>query len=249
MKKFLLDSGIEFDGNFIKIPNWCKRVRIDVGLSSNAPQSQKWLEYSDDLIVFAFEPLLSNINSIKSESSSWPVKLNSKLINKKIFLIPCALGKKRSRSKVPFFVTSNDPGCSSLLKPKKFELDRVEMVSQWTLSDFLKFIPFELINNGCIEYLKTDCQGTDADIILGASNYLNNIAVITCEAENGQYFGSSNDLKRIRKILNKYNFTYVNWLRRLSPWYKNIKTDDPTFINKKYRQYIIGNKNEFYQFG
>ena len=248
MKKFLLDNGIKFNGNFIKIPKWCKRVRIDVGLSSAAPQSQKWLEDSDDLIVFAFEPISSNIDSIKSESSPWPVKLDSKFINKKIFLIPCALGKK-SRSKVPFFVTSNDPGCSSLLKPKMFELDRIEMVSQWALSDFLKFIPFELINDGCIEYLKTDCQGTDADIILGASNYLNNIAVITCEAENSEYFGSSNDLKRIRKILNKYNFTYMNWLRRLSPWFKNIKTDDPTFINRKYRECVIRNKNEFYQRG
>jgi hypothetical protein len=52
----------------IKIPDWCEKIRIDVGLSHNAPNSQNWLESIDNLLVIGVEPNKSSIKVILGES-------------------------------------------------------------------------------------------------------------------------------------------------------------------------------------
>ena len=50
----------------IKIPSWAKRVKLDIGMSLNAPNSQKWLEADNELCVFGFEPNISNLGVVLS---------------------------------------------------------------------------------------------------------------------------------------------------------------------------------------
>jgi len=38
------------------IPDKCIHVKLDIGLSYNAPQSQSWLSKEPNLMVFGFEP-------------------------------------------------------------------------------------------------------------------------------------------------------------------------------------------------
>jgi hypothetical protein len=57
MKDFLMLNGVLFDNAFLKIPESCERVKIDVGLSMSANQSEVWLSEDPWLFVFAFEPV------------------------------------------------------------------------------------------------------------------------------------------------------------------------------------------------
>ena len=146
MKELLLKSGLQLDeAGFIQIPPWVKRVKIDVGLSDGAPQSAKWLETEKDLLVFGFEPNHHNIAAIKSRSSDWSVTLNPKNINHRFYLIECALSNVTEMQFTPFYYTSNDPGCSSLLEPNDFPVGEIANVQTWSLNHFLKHFPFHQI--------------------------------------------------------------------------------------------------------
>lgn len=46
------------------IPEKCSHIKIDIGLSYNAPQSQDWLTKEPNLMVFGFEPNPDVIDSI-----------------------------------------------------------------------------------------------------------------------------------------------------------------------------------------
>jgi hypothetical protein len=57
--------------DFQKIPLNKKRVKIDIGLSYNAPQSQVWFKNDnddDDLYIFGFEPNPYNVKSILNKN-------------------------------------------------------------------------------------------------------------------------------------------------------------------------------------
>ena len=45
-----------------------KRIKLDIGLSYNAPQSNNWLKHDDDVLVIGFEPNPECINSILSKN-------------------------------------------------------------------------------------------------------------------------------------------------------------------------------------
>ena len=53
-----------------------KHVKIDIGLSEAAPQSQNWISFDDETYVFGFEPVTANVKRIYQGDSRWPVKLN-----------------------------------------------------------------------------------------------------------------------------------------------------------------------------
>ena len=87
MINLLKKSGIKFINNKIKIPDWCKRIKIDIGLSENAPQTRVWLENQDDLLVFGFEPVKQNYHKILCGKSKFSNKLDPKYIGKKKHLL------------------------------------------------------------------------------------------------------------------------------------------------------------------
>ena len=189
MKELLIRSGIAFDNDgFIKIPSWVKRVKIDVGLSDGAPQSAKWLEQEHDLLVFGFEPNHHNIANIKNRNSNWSVTINPNKIGHSFYLIECALSNVAQMELIPFYYTSNDPGCSSLLEPNEFLVGEVVNVETWSLNHFFKYFPFHQIPY--VDFVKTDCQGVDIQVIEGCSNFLDKIAIFTCEADDTRYKGS-----------------------------------------------------------
>lgn len=209
--------------NKLIIPNNFSKLRIDIGLSYNAPMSNNWLKNNSNLIVFGFEPC---INSCKSVSEKY---LHDK-INKNFFLIPIALGNKNEIKN--FFVLSPDPGTSSLLEPNltefpnKYAVKETYDVKVFMLKDFLDKIEW---NNKIqyIEYIKIDAQGFDFNILQGIGDYLiDKVVFITLEAETRQYKGSEiNTVKNITDYLTSINYEIINT--------KKIK--DPTFINKKYK--------------
>ena len=254
MLEILLNAGITIHNGKIVLPRWCKRVKIDIGLSENAPQSETWLKEDEELVVFGFEPVSTSCQSILNGSSKFPSKLSIDRIRKSFFLIPIALTDKKGPSKLVFNITHNDPGCSSALEPLIFDINRTEVVNAYSLSDFLDYFDFEG-DVKFIAYVKTDCQGYDINVLKGVEGYLDKIACYTCEIETEQYKDSfKNNIVEFEKIFNRNSFkqykkSRLTKITNLFDKYPFVQCDDPTFINEKYKKDLKKYTNNITQRG
>jgi FkbM family methyltransferase len=272
--RLLAEAGLVIQDNRVVLPNWCNRIKIDVGLAFNAPQSGQWLEEDLDLIVIGFEPVKANVEALRHgiQEHSHIKYVKREFINSRLFIIEAALGEQTREQNI--YVTSNDPGCSSLLNPVNFDVDRVETVSVVTLDEILDHFTFDRISY--IEHLKTDCQGTDFEVLMGARNYLDKIVAVTCEVESLSYHNSQNTYSNISNLLRNHYFKPINnspnlvlaiskrfddaliknILRKVyKKLYKskfrktNLGIQDPTFVNKKYENLITEGKVKLFQEG
>lgn len=224
------------DGKFI-IPNGTRRLRFDVGLSDNAPQSEVWLSEYQDLFVIGFEPNPVSCRKIVNGESSWPVKLSAK--NKsRLLLVNCGLGQE-SDSSGKFYITSPDVGQSSFLPPIGIDVEDVIGVPIETLDNLADQIDWSLVCK--IEYLKLDCQGYDLEVLKGAESMLREkVQVCTAEASAGQYSGESNKLNDVVDFMRSVGFEYINPRRNFWAKFKHRKlrkhfeVDDPTFVNRRF---------------
>ena len=225
----------------IDIPPYIKHIKLDIGLSYNAPMSQQWLSHESDLWVFGFEPNLNSVNTIKQGAikrhPSHGDPLNPCYVGESFFVIPCALGLL-SGGFVNFYITQGDCGCSSLYQPKYFAVEKVVEVPLFRLSNFFDLFPFD--THPVIEYIKIDAQGSDLDIAKSAGNYLaERVIYITIEAENDQYkntINSGNDIDHYMKS--------IGFIRDFSQ-----DTKDPTYFNPRFLDYIKKDKVKIFQRG
>jgi len=235
MRELLESAGVEFLNGKIKLPSGCSSVRLDVGLSVNAPQSQVWLSRDEHLHVFGFEPVSANRDRIYKGDSPWPVNLNPEHIGKRIHIIPCALLEAANPAGMSIFVTKKDPGCSSVLRPNTFEVDYMETVEVECLESFLELFPFDQVPY--IDHLKIDVQGADIQVLEGAGDYLGLIMAITAEVDTNEYQNTRNSLAGMKDLLAPFGFKLVKRsftgriARRLKGIKINVESDDPTFIN------------------
>ena len=235
MDKFLLSQGLTLDAGKMLIPTWVRTIKLDVGLSSNAPQSEVWLDGNSGLLVFGFEPVSGNVENLIRGSSDWKIKLNPERIGKTFYLMHCALGSKSMTGPREMYVTEEDAGRSSLLKPMNFSIGYKEVVDVFTLSDFLSYFPFNSIS--IIDHLKIDVQGADFEVLKGASVFLRKIVVVTVEVDQEDYENTSNNFKMIRLYMLMHGHIYLRnppkWNLLFNRLGLNIRieTHDPTFLN------------------
>ncbi len=225
----------------IAISECIRHVKLDIGLSYSAPISQQWLSCEENLIVFGFEPnpasVTSIINGAVKVDPSHGEPLEKKYVGTRFFLIPCALGLSHVRT-VPFYITAADGGCSSLFAPQEFVVERVIEVPIFPLKDFFELFPFD--THPLIDYIKIDAQGADLDIIKSAGHYLaKHVIYITLEAENLQYQGTENSELAIDIYMKSIGF-----IRQ-----KVATTQDPTYLNSRYTEYIKQHCVKIYQKG
>ena len=172
----VLNNRLDSEGKII-IPDGCKRVKLDVGLSNNAPHAEIWLEDSDDTCVYGFEPNPYNIQYMKNftEDQKYQIiQLDPKRINKNLFIIETALSDGEPRD-TTFYCTKGDPGTSSMYEPLRqneevFKVKDVINVPVITLKHFFDVFPWDKVSY--IEQLKVDAQSADFDIIRGCGDYL-----------------------------------------------------------------------------
>ena len=173
----------------IKVPG--NRVKLDIGLSYNAPNSEAWLKKFNDMTVFGFEPNTFSVQEIKAgkvlfDHHDYKNSMDPSRIGNTFFLLECAVTDDEPKI-VNFYNTDSDPGTSSLYRPNYFGLREVTEVATIRLSDFFEVFPWDKIPH--IEHIKIDTQGNDFKVIKSAGNYLKE-RVVFVDAEittHGQY--------------------------------------------------------------
>ena len=220
----------------LHFPSWCKRVKIDVGLSHNAPNSQAWLEKDDDLLVLGIEPNEDAIKTIKGlqeppYKSKWVLDKN--YISKRFFMIQVALSDEnrldtfyKVKNKVNERMEGYDMGSSSLYKPKQLEYQQSD-VSVFRLDELLNIFDWKSVPR--IEQVKIDAQGEDFKIVKGIGPYLEKIGYVTIETSTyGQYEGVTEELGTIDSLMSANNFAKISGGDDST--YQNLRFTDADFI-------------------
>lgn len=197
----------------IAIPNWAKRVKIDVGTSLNAPNSEVWLNNEDDCVVFGFEPNKYNVHALETGSNIGrhvrQLKLTPSRFNYSFFCFNCALSNYQAEE-MDFYCAEDDSGTSSLFKPKEFEVAEITKVPVIKLADFFEIFPWETISH--IEQLKIDAQSSDFNVIKGAGEYLSErVVYIDIETgTNGQYENQESP-QELKEYIESQGFVCLSW--------------------------------------
>lgn len=206
----------------IKIPEWSKRVKIDVGTSKNAPFSEFWLNNDSELCVFAFEPNIYNIEHFKYGNITNQIQISKDKIGKNFFYLNCALSDFISEKEI-FYCTLIDGGTSSLFLPTVLEVSNIIETPVITLESFFDFFPWEKINY--IDQIKIDAQSSDFNIIKGIGKYLtNNIVYIDVETTTEGHYHHEENPNELKIFLEDNGFECIKWGL------------DATFFNLKFKE-------------
>lgn len=264
------EAGFDVSDSPLQLGPKIVRVKIDVGLSFDAVQSFRWLAEDPDLAVIGFDPLEQNISEVRKRSIE-------RGYSDRFIALRLALGE--TAGMFPFFVTEDDAGSSSLFRPKVFGVQREEEVPVVTLASVMSFVNLEDFPR--IDFLKTDCQGADISVLIGAGDFLSSVAIITCETETKGYEGTKNSERAIEKLLHDRGFLRQNprspfrqslgkllygsaivhvihsrmkkLLMKLAQANSGVRpaidTDDPTFINARWKAEIDRAEITAYQQG
>jgi FkbM family methyltransferase len=228
---FVKESGATLINGKILVPDFVSSIKMDIGLSGNAPQSKIWIAANPNILVFGFEPLSMNIKMISEASSPWPIRLNPKSIGRNIYILPVALSSKSLNHKLKMKITDMDSGSSSLLDSTNLSQSTWEYVSVFKLDDFETFIDLERFK--FIEYVKIDAQGMDFEIIRGAKKILRKICFLTVELDFN-YVGTKNNAFKVNLFMAMRGFLKVGRISSslISKLYNcKIEVDDPTYMN------------------
>lgn len=269
---YLKEAGLQIqEGGTIVMPDWVRRVKVDVGLSYSAPNSIKWIREDPNLMVFGFEPLPESCEELRRELSKHH---DSEVLARQLIVLPVALGVKAGMAQL--HVTA-ETASSSLLPPKEIEQVETVTVPVFPLSDLMRSIPLGMIER--VDYLKLDCQGLDLEILKATGpDWLRRIAIVTAEAEDEQYVGSSNGLRALIEFMTAIGFIHLNprsslrvsvgkllskssivrALRIRFPVRRSreadsanisIQVEDPTFINRAFLREVLDGEITGFQKG
>lgn len=205
--------------NKIYIDSKFEKVKIDIGLSISAPNSELWLQNESNLMVIGFEPSSICFDSFTTHNQStrtqYPqyVCISPEKINQSFFPIKCALSYGEPRYQ-KFYNTADSKedknllGCSSLYEPSYFPILTTEEVPVISLSHVFDLFPWDKIFY--IDQLKVDTQGSDFDILVGAGDYLNKIVYLTLENSTHDQYKKEDDYHKFDSYLANYNFTKIS---------------------------------------
>jgi len=211
------------------------RIRIDVGLSFNAPFTKHWSENHPDTLILAIEPSLHSLSIIFSVNK--PPYENKSLLqlsptgfaylsqNRPIMLdnmlfLPCALSNCAWQETT--FYENTDPGTSSLYPPNVHTPRAATQVTVTSLNSLLQSI--KLDPNKLIEVLKIDTQGNDLFVLLGAVNFLPQTMYVQVEISTyGQYKDVPETFLTIDSLMRANNFHMCHRDHRGDAIYLNNK--------------------------
>lgn len=92
--------------------------------------------------------------------------------------------------------------------PKDYAVSEQRNVPVERLDEVIQLIPPGRFRR--VDHLKTDCQGTDIDVLRGSIGILETVAVVTSEAESRHYFNCINREEDIDSLLVEKGFVWLN---------------------------------------
>lgn len=209
-----------------KIPDYAKRIKIDIGTSCNAPHSENWTNNDLDCFVIAFEPNTYNIQDIYDEAGKqWPVWLKKEKIEKRFYCFNCALSNEEGE--VDFYCTLEDGGTSSLFKPKFATIKDVIKIQKIRLDTFFQY--FDWNRFPVIDQVKIDAQSADFSILNGIGDFFEKIAYIDIETHTNNQYENEENPQEIKNFLESKNFECLNFginatfINKLHKYNKDIK--------------------------
>lgn len=220
-----LKNDTEIDFNYIneKLKSGLK-LRIDVGLSCDMGRSRRWINFIDDVFVIGIEPHPENCFQLKK-------LLSSTHGGDRFYLIEAAIDNVDAPTSKEFYgfgwdVWPNNPGCSSLLKPKgRFEnsTENVYNVDVISLKSILDNIDYDVI-----EVLKTDTQGNDLNVIKSLGEHIKNVVFIDSEYDESDDYEDANTGEELDKFLEENRFKKYQMI--LQPT-RNMMVEDTRYVN------------------
>jgi hypothetical protein len=244
-KEIWLDGWLD-ENNLIKIPENVKRIRIDVGLAGDAPNSALWLNESDDLFVIGIEPqqfMWDHLNILGTPNNTidtiihpmWHIiqlGKNSITLNKQVvkelnnnFLpIKVAINEVSNPTTQDFYVNVEyESGSSSLRYPQERPhlLKEVVNTNVCSLEYVLNHIPWDRFNY--IEHIKTDCEGMDFEVIKSIGKYIDKVVFVTSELSD---------------FVKDKNNEFINWMLSNSFTNIGISQGNINFINQKFNEEV-----------
>lgn len=198
----------EIDFDFInkKLSSGLK-LRIDVGLSTSMPHSMEWMQQNEDIFVIGFEP---HPISFKSSQKF----LNESNFKDRCYLIEAAVDNVDFPSKSVFYALDGpeadyNVGTSSLKKPTgwlKNSVDQIYNVDVLSLKYILNNIDYDVI-----DYLKTDTQGNDLNVIKSVGEHIKNVLRIQSEYDSSGLYEFANTGQELD------NFLFENGFEKTEP--------------------------------
>jgi FkbM family methyltransferase len=212
----------------IKLKENIKRVRLDVGTSSTAPNSAFWLSKYNDMAVFAFEPNPFNAECVRNGTDVYPndyklvqnkgivTKDNTVIAtfderNNQFEIFEVAIDNVNTPTNKTFYCTSElNTGCSSLHRPIDERLNGVVtekeiQVTAVALKEFFQNFNWQQIP--FIEFLKTDTQSNDLNVIKSCGEYLKKVCFVQSEYyAHSAYEGELSQLE----AFNNFNEFYIS---------------------------------------
>lgn len=222
----------------IKLPKNCKRVKLDVGLSNNAPHAELWLsrDNDNDMCVYGFEPNPYNVEYMKKftlDKKYQIIQLDPKRIDNNFFIVQAAVSDCEPGF-LEFYCTDGDPGTSSLYEPLQFEVKDIVKVPTIRLKDFFDLFPWDKVPY--IEQLKTDTQSSDFNVIKGCGEYLSDkVVYLDVEIYTGNQYKNQENPQEFHEYILSLGFEIISLGGNCSYYnkkYKDVlKTIDYQFLN------------------
>jgi len=270
--EYIREAGLETTGEGeLVLPDWVKRVKVDVGLSYSAPNSIQWIREDSNLLVFGFEPIPQSCERLRNFISQ---QEDAAKLSEQLIILPVALSEKSGTAKL--FITLGDTASSSLLTPKSLDYQDPITVAVFPLADLLQALPWKKIPR--VDYLKLDCQGLDFEILKSTGRWIQKIAVVTAEAEDDQYLGSLNGLRDLAGHMTANGFIHLNprsnfrvmagkvlsklsiiralrvrlpvrTAKEVASTKLSVVTEDPTFVNRSFLREVMEGEITAFQKG
>jgi len=239
----------------IKLKENIKRVRLDVGTSSTAPNSAFWLSKYTDMAVFGFEPNPFNVDGVRNGidvyQNDYKLIQNKGIItkdntviatfderNNQFEIFEVAIDNVDTPTNKTFYCTSElNTGCSSLHRPIDERLNGVVtekeiQVNVISLNEFFKNFNWEQVPY--IEFLKTDTQSNDLNVIKSCGEYLKKICFV--QSEYHTHSAYEGELSQLDAFNNFNQYMLQNGFK----CYFSSSTD-ASYVNEELIAYIIQN--------
>lgn len=212
------------------------KLRFDIGLSSNMPNTINWLESNSDVFVISIEPHPNNFLACQNY-------MNSSSMRDRCYLIEAAVDDVDEPTQKVFYglggpATGYDPGTSSLRKPKGRFADSIDDVYNVDVIP-LHYI-LDNIDYDYIDLLKTDTQGNDLNVLKSLRDHLTRVYDVYAEYDESNDYENGNTGEELDQFLFENNFEKYESIVAPS---RNNKVEDCRYKNiNKFYPYINGKK-------